>query len=972
MEMTIEKVLFRAVEAHKAGNLQEAETLYRAILQAQPKHPDTNHNLGVIAVSLNKTAAALQLFEIALKANPSQGQFWLSYVDTLVKDKQFDRAKSVLEEGKKRGLAGEKVDDLEVYLTTILLTSNSELPSLNNPSASTQQLKKVTIKKEKKKNVSRNLTDLKQTINPPQVKLNTLLEYYQKGQIELAQNLATTLTQQYPNHPFGWKVLGALYKQTGKLKEAMIADQKALEISPNDAEAHSNLGVTLQGLSRLEEAVVSFKSAIAIKPNYAEAHSNLAITMKELGRLDDAEASYKRAVQIKPDFADAHMNLGITLQALGRLKDAEKSYNKAIAIKPNYAIAYNNLGTILKAHGRLEEAEASFKKAIAIKADYAEAYSNLGVTMQELFRLQDAKIILKKAIAINPDYAEAHYNLGITLKELGRLEDAEESYKKAIAIKPDHATAYNNLGVTLKELGRLEDAEESYKKAIAIKPDYAIAYNNLGTTLKAHGRLAKAEASFKKAIAIEAHYAEAHSNLGVIFQDLSRLSEAQTRFKLALELDPQLCGVHSNLIFCMSQSEDVDAKALFLELNKFEAKFEEPLRSSWPVHSNVRDPARLLRVGFVSADFRNHPVANFIEPVLEGLARDAQLTLHAYYNFASEDTTTERIKGFFSSWIKVVGLSDEALSQKIREDGIDILIDLSSHTAHNRLLTFARKPAPLQVSWIGYPGSTGLHAIDYYFSDRHCLPQGQFEDQFTEKIVRLPAAAAFLPLRDAPPVNALPALTNGYITFGSFNRPNKITRGVIALWSNLLKAVPDARLVLGAMPQDSEGNVWLEWFEQEGIDAQRLTFYPKKAMVEYLALHHQVDICLDTFPYNGGTTSWHAIWMGVPTLTLAGETVAGRSGVCILGQVGLESFVAQSKEEFVQKGRQWATDIQSLSHLRAGMRSRFEQSAAGKPEVVAAGLAQAMRVMWQRWCENLPVQSFNCGLIPCKNIDGDI
>jgi predicted O-linked N-acetylglucosamine transferase (SPINDLY family) len=377
------------------------------------------------------------------------------------------------------------------------------------------------------------------------------------------------------------------------------------------------------------------------------------------------------------------------------------------------------------------------------------------------------------------------------------------------------------------------------------------------------------------------------------------------------------------------------------------------------VHSNVRDPARRLRIGFVSADFRNHAVANFIEPVLEGFARDAQLTLYSYYNYASQDATTERIKGYFSSWDQVVGLSDEALAQKIREDGIDILVDLSSHTAHNRLLVFARKPAPVQVSWIGYPGSTGLHAMDYYLSDRHCLPEGQFEDQFTEKIVRLPAASPFLPLRDAPPVNALPALTNGYITFGSFNRPNKITRGVIALWSNLLKAVPDARLVLGAMPQDSEGNVWLAWFEQEGIDAQRLTFYPKKAMGEYLALHHQVDICLDTFPYNGGTTSWHAISMGVPTLTLAGETVAGRSGACILGQVGLESFVAQSKEEFVQKGRQWATDIQSLSQLRAGMKSRFEQSAAGKPEVVTAGLAQAMRVMWQRWCKNLPAQHLN-------------
>jgi len=470
MELTIEQALQRAVEAHKAGKLKDAEALYRAILQAQPKHPDANHNLGVLAVSSNKSDLALPLFKTALEANPSQGQFWLSYIDTLIKEKQFDTARNLLEQGKKAGLAGEKVDALEAHLATSLLVQNPEspLPTKKNPTF-TQQRKKVSSKKEKKKNSSSDQKNLNQAQSPSQAEVNALLENYQKGLYDLAENLAKTISQKYPNHQFCWKVLGAVFKQTGRLQDSLIANQKAVEISPNDAEAQSNLGVTLKELGRLEDAETSYKKAIAIKPDYAEAHSNLGITLKELGRLEDAETSYNKAIAIKPDYAEAHYNLGNTLKELGRLEDAEISYNKAIAIKPDYAEAHSNLGITLKELGRLEDAEISYNKAIAIKPDYAEAHYNLGNTLKELGRLEDAETSYNKAIAIKPDFAEAHSNLGVTLKELGRLEDAETSYKKAIAIKPDYAEAHSNLGITLQELGRLEDALTAVIKSIKIE-----------------------------------------------------------------------------------------------------------------------------------------------------------------------------------------------------------------------------------------------------------------------------------------------------------------------------------------------------------------------------------------------------------------------------------------------------------------------------------------------------------------------
>jgi predicted TPR repeat methyltransferase len=406
MELTIEQALQNAIEAHKAGKLQDAEALYRAILQAQTKHPDANHNLGVLAVSLNKAELALPLFKTALEANSKQVQFWISYVDALIKTNQLEIAKSVLEQGKKLGLAGERVDALEAQLTPIAIVEKSESILQKQPSSVTQQHKKVSAKKEKKKNSSSHQTNPYQVRSPSQVEVNGLLEHYQKGRYDLAENLAKKLTQQYPNHQFSWKVLGAVFKQTGRLQESLIANQRAVAISPNDAEAHSNLGNTLQALGRLEDAEASYNRALAIKPEYAEAHSNLGNTLQALGRLEDAEASYNRALAIKPEYAEAHSNLGNTLQALGRLEDAEASYSKAIAIKPEYAEAHSNLGNTLKELGRLEDAEASYSKAIAIKPEYAEAHSNLGNTLQELGRLEDAEASYSKAIAIKPEYAK--------------------------------------------------------------------------------------------------------------------------------------------------------------------------------------------------------------------------------------------------------------------------------------------------------------------------------------------------------------------------------------------------------------------------------------------------------------------------------------------------------------------------------------------------------------------------------------
>ena len=358
MKLTIEQALQQGVTAHKEGKLQEAERLYRSIIQSQPLHPDANHNLGILAVSVNKVDAALPLFKIALEANTKIEQFWLSYIDALIKGKQFDNAKQVLEQAKNQGVDSERLNSFEEILMQLTKAIKSKLPEQKNS--------KKKVRKQNAKGIA----------SPPKKLLNRLLGHYKNGRFVDAEKLALEITQNFPKHQSAWTVLGAVLRATGRKSEALDTNQTAVELFPQDATAHSNLGISFKELGRLEEAEASYRQAILLKPNLAGVHYNLGVTLQELGRLDEAEASFRQAIALKPDYAEAHGNLGITLQ-LGRLDEAEASFRQAIALKPDYAEAHSNLGVTLQGLGRLDEAEASFRQAIALKSDYAEAYWNL-------------------------------------------------------------------------------------------------------------------------------------------------------------------------------------------------------------------------------------------------------------------------------------------------------------------------------------------------------------------------------------------------------------------------------------------------------------------------------------------------------------------------------------------------------------------------------------------------------------------
>ena len=528
--------------------------------------------------------------------------------------------------------------------------------------------------------------------------------------------------------------------------------------------------------------------------------------------------------------------------------------------------------------------------------------------------------------------------LGAFVSTEGGPEDAVAAMEKAVQLMPRDAEAHVNLGLTLAKLKRFAEAEAYLRKALDIKPDFAAAHYRLGMTYEFQGRFADAEASIRRGIALRTGYAEGDDEL-----------------------------YHSNLLFLVSHSSALDADALFAEHCRFGEYFEDRLRGSWPRHPNDRNPDRRLKVGFVSGDLYNHAVSGFIEPLLEQLCGYPGLELYAYYNNVREDEVSRRLRGYFRGWYPVSAQSNIQLAKKIMDDQIDILIDLSGHTGFNRLAAFARKPAPIQVSWLGYPGTTGLRAMDYYLADRHFLPPGQFDRHFTEKLVYFDAFAPFQPHATAPPVNALPALSTGSLCFASFNRLGKINDSTIALWSQLLHALPATHMMLAGITLDDGQERLLARFASQGIGRERLTFQPRCNMDEYLALHSQVDICLDTTPYTGGTTTSHALWMGVPTLTIAGPTPAARQGASIQELVGVDGFSAASPADFIAKGLYWSLHLAELADLRAGLRARWQQAPGREPSNIATGLDRSLRHMWRRGCAGMPAESFEVAAPKLEN-----
>ncbi|MGA2500518.1 MAG: tetratricopeptide repeat protein [Tepidisphaeraceae bacterium] len=675
----------------------------------------------------------------------------------------------------------------------------------------------------------------------------------------------------------------------------------------------------------------------------------IAVQHHQAGQLPQAEQLYRQILAQQPNHADALHLLGVIARQVGRSDIAVDLIRRAIALKPNDPEAHYNLGNALKDTGQLDDAIASYRRAIALQPTCAEACSNLGNALRNKGQLDQAIAACRQAVALMPGYAEAHNNLGIGLANQGQLDEAIASFRQAIALKSDYAEAYNNLGAALKDRGRTDEAIAALRQAVALKPNYPKAHSNLCVALRDRGRLDEAIAACHQAIALEPNFPEAHSNLGNVFKDKGQLDEAIAAYRQAIALKPDYAEAHSNLVCTMHFHPAADARTIAGERRRWNLQHAEPLRQFIQPHANDRSPDRRLRIGYVSPDFRGHVVGQFLLPLLAHHDKN-QVEVFAYAQVAVPDAMTQRLHACTDHWRGIVGLADAQVADLIRQDRIDILVDLAMHTAHNRLLVFARKPAPIQVTYLGYCSSTGLETIDYRLSDPYLDPPDMDESVYSEQTIRLPETYwCYQPGAASPDVGPLPALERGFITFGCLNNFCKVSEPTLTAWAGLLRTVPNSQLLLHAH-EGSHLQRLQERLAREGIEPTRVRFARKVPLADYFRLYQEIDIALDTFPYGGGTTTCDALWMGVPVVSLVGKTVAGRGGLSILSNLGLPELVAGSQEGYVQIAGTLAGNLPRLRELRSILRRRMEHSPLVDAPRFARNIEAAYRQMWRRWC----------------------
>ena len=751
--------------------------------------------------------------------------------------------------------------------------------------------------------------------------------------------------------------LSTLHKQglallrTNRLEEAKALYTRIVDTDPEDADAWYKLGTILGMLGNIDEAGNCCRKVIALRPEHGEAHAALGNVLFYGGAHDEAIAHYQTAVRINPGNAPAYNNLGNTLKLSGRLDEAMESYERAIAANPAYAVAHFNFGIALQETGRLQEAGDSFRRAVALNGNYAEAYNNLGMVLKAQSHLEEAKAALQQALAIKPQYTEAMYNLANVYLALGQSENAIEYFRQALSIKPDYADAYNNLGTVLEEQGHAALAMENYRQAIAINPQHAGAYNNLAILFRDQGEIAAADDMARHALKIRPDFADAYNTLGNIRSGQGKPAAAVEMFGKALELAPDHVSAHSNLVMMMQYLPRYSADDLLAAAKDWNARHARSVPCMAPP-ANSPDPQRRLRIAYVSGDFHHHPVGFFIEAVLSQHDK-TRYEIFCYYNGNHHDALTARLQKSADHWYDIKGQSDQSVAERIRQDGIDILVDLSGHTQGHRLLVFPRRPAPVQLTWMGYFATTGVDGIDYIIADHFVIPPAE-ERFYTEQVERLPHGYLCFTPPDLPiAVGPLPAHSQGAITFGCFNNPAKITPDVIACWSRLLHALPDARLHLKYkfFAESDAVHYFQDAFAAHGIDTQRIRFAGQSPRPEYLDSYNGIDIALDPFPFNGCTTSVEALWMGVPVITLSSDRFAGHMGETIMKNLDLYECVADSPDDYLEKAVALAADLPRLADLRSRLRERLLNSPLCDGPGFTRDLETLYRKLWMNWCK---------------------
>jgi len=746
--------------------------------------------------------------------------------------------------------------------------------------------------------------------------------------------------------------------QKGLFNEAVNICRDILLASPDDCNALQILATIAIQTNHFEDAVVLYGKLLNFNPSHPSLLNNHAIALMEIGRPIEALHGFDKAISVKHDFPEAYYNRGMVLMRHKHYKESVISFDKAIALKENYADAYSNRGNALRNMKQYQDALLSYNKALAINPKLAEAYNNSGNIFLELKRYKEAFVSYEHAITINPNYADAHANRGSALKNMKQYQDALLSYDKALAINPTFTEAYNNRGNTLVELKRYKEALESYDRAIVLNQNYAEAYYNCGNMLLKIKSYDDAIERYEKAIKVKPDFAEAYHNRGHVLSELAMFEKAEKSYRQALLIKSDYSEVYSNLLFMMNYSFTANPIQILSEARQFEKIFlsaddlssQNAVQNKFSLHN--KHPSR-LRVGYVSGDYRQHAVSYFVEQLFAMHDR-SRFEIFAYTTNDQHDSVTQQLQCTVDHWVELIELSDAESVQRIQDDLIDVLIDLSGHSAHNRLGIFTRRAAPVQAHYLGFMGSTGITAMDYWIGDRFVTPE-ENDAHFSETVWRLPRTwVSYSGSKDAPETVWSPS-NEGTVLLGSFNNLKKITPATLALWAKVLIALPEAKLLLKTegLAQSSNRKRILESFASYGIVSDRIELQDHQsttAWTAHMASYNCLDLALDPVgAVGGGTTTCDALWMGVPVICLEGDRMASRMTASMLHAISQSDWIAKNEEEYIAKVVTLARDVEGRILLRSTQRSRMAQSTLCDTKGLVKALEDAYDAMFNRW-----------------------
>jgi protein O-GlcNAc transferase len=888
-ETHIQETLRVAVGHHEAGNLSDAEALYRQVLERAPGNAAALNLLGVLASQVGRPDAAVEFILQAIEAEPGNPSAHYTLANAYV--------------------ALTRPEDAERHFRlAIAFQSNNAAAHYN---------------------------------------LGVIL--VERRDLDGAQNAFRSAVQHDPTLARAWCNLGFVFQEKDDLEAAVEAYRQGLTHDATIVEGHNNLANTLARLGRVEEAIASFRAALKHDPTSATTYANLASTLREAGARDQADRGFRACLILTPGSAVSSYNYGVNCKEFKEMADAERWFRAAVTLQPGYIGAAYNLGTALFHLARHAEARDVFHQVLRVTPGHDDAWGNLGAAFQARNQPRQAEVAFRKLLCLRPAHGEGLQNIAIVHQELRQLDDAVSVSKRALVVDPQNSKRWSGHAIAAQHRGYIF-AELYSKAALCLLPCDPAHYVNHGLLCQEVGQLLEAESALHRGLIIEPEDPNALITNASILAELGRFDAAMSSGLKAIELAPDTANSYHALFFYLHYHPTLDPDEYIRLYRQFGDRIARPLMKDDWGHRNDRDPNRRLKIGYVGATFYRHSSNDFFEPLLINHDHE-KFEIHCYAEFIREpDSVTDRFRGYADHWTLTFGLNDEELAERVRADGIDILVDLAGHTRGGRLGVFARKPAPVSLNWLDHALTTGLTTIDYILGDPLYTPPGS-EACFSEKPWALPRTVfPFRPHRPDEPVGPSPALANGYVTFGTLSRSIRVNDRVVETWARVLERAPKSKLLVFSKNYQDEGvkNELLGRFDAHGVERERieLGFNPEPGDI-----FRQIDIALDCFPHNSGVTLYEHAYMGHPIVTLRGQPTFGALASSLLTNIGHPEWIAVTADQYVEIAADLASDIPRLASHRERLRSEMLASPVMDGPGFARDFETACRAMWKGWCE---------------------